>query len=300
MPLTALKCNYIKCKPSVITYRCFKHFDTGMFRQDLMHAFNASGINISYEVFEDTYLQKYIRGNDQPFMTKNMRKAIMLRTKLRNIYLQNPTEEKGLIFRKQRHYCVKLLKQTKKSYYENPNINIITDYRKFWKYIKPSFSDKIATFSNLILYDNEDIISKENDVAEIFNSYFSNIVNTLDITDMGNYNAYADDISNPILMAISKYSEHPSIVSIKNNCISDVKHSFSTLSHQDILNVIYDIDASKATASHNIPIGFLKNKLIYILMFTFIPPNICRDGVLYSGTIVAKKLFAILFDFSLS
>ena len=190
-----------------------------MFRQDLMHAFNASGINISYEVFEDTYLrilndhaplkQKYIRGNDQPFMTKNMRKAIMLRTKLRNIYLQNPTEENGLIFRKLRNYCVKLLKQTKKSYYENLNINIITDNRKFWKYIKPSFSDKIATSSNLILYDNEDIISKENDVAEIFNSYFSNIVNTSDITDMGNYNAYADDISNPILMAISKYSEHP-------------------------------------------------------------------------------------------
>ena len=210
-----------------------------MFRQDLMHAFNASGINISYEVLEDTYLrilndhaplkQKYLRGNDQPFMTKNMRKAIMLRTKLRNIYLQNPTEENGLIFRKQRNYCVKLLKQTKKSYYENLNINIITDNRKFWKYIKPSFSDKIAT-SNLILYDNEDIISKENDVAEIFNYYFSNIVNTLDITDMGNYNAYADDISNPIIMAISKYSEQPSIVSIKNNCISDVKHSFSTLS----------------------------------------------------------------------
>ena len=107
-------------------------------------------------------------------------------------------------------------------------IIIITDNRKFWKYIKPSFSDKIAISSNLILYDNEDIISKENDVAEIFNSYF--IANTLDIADIGNYNAHADDISNPILMAISKYSEHPSIVSIKNNCISDVKHSFSTLS----------------------------------------------------------------------
>ena len=66
-------------------------------------------------------------------------------------------------------------------------------------------------------------------MAEIFNSYFSNIVNTLDIADIVNYNAYADDISNPIFMAISKYSEHHSIVSIKNNCISDVKHSFSTL-----------------------------------------------------------------------
>ena len=98
-------------------------------------------INISYQAFEDTYLsilnnhapfkQKYIRGNDQPFMTKTMRKAIMFRTKLRNIYLKNPTEENGNMFRRQRNYCVKLLKQTKKSYYENLNINIITDNRKF-------------------------------------------------------------------------------------------------------------------------------------------------------------------------
>ena len=75
-------------------------------------------------------------------MTKVMRKAIMYRTKLRNIYLKNP---------KQRNYCVKLLKQTKISYYENLNINLITDNRKFWKNIKPSFSDKSITSSNIIL-----------------------------------------------------------------------------------------------------------------------------------------------------
>ena len=57
MPLTVLKCNYIKCKPIVITYRCFKHFDISVFRQDLMHALNAAEINITYGVFEDTYLR---------------------------------------------------------------------------------------------------------------------------------------------------------------------------------------------------------------------------------------------------
>ena len=35
-------------------------------------------------------------------------------------------------------------------------------------------------------------------MAEIFNSYLSNIVNTLGIRDIGNYNAYDDGISNPI------------------------------------------------------------------------------------------------------
>ena len=88
-------------------------------------------------------------------------------------------------FRKQRNYCVKLLiPTTKKDYYENININFITDNRKFWKYIKPSFSYKITTFSNFVIYDDVKI-SDENYVAEKFNSYFINIALNLDIKDIG-------------------------------------------------------------------------------------------------------------------
>ena len=164
----------------------------------------------------------------------------MFQSKLRNIYLRNHNVENGKLFRKQRNYSVKLLKQTKKSYYENLTIYLITDYRKFWKCIKPSFSDKMTTSSNYILYDN----------ADKFNSYFSNIAFSWDIKDIGNYNSGSDNTSNPILMAIKKYAEHPRIITIKHNCVSDVKHSFSILSQQDILKVVYDIDVNKATASY--------------------------------------------------
>ena len=92
-----------------------------VFRHDLAYALNACTIYITYQVLEDLYLnihaplkQKYVRGNDQPFMTKTMRKAMMLRTKLRNIYLRCPTEDNGRLFRVHRNYCVKLLKKTKK------------------------------------------------------------------------------------------------------------------------------------------------------------------------------------------
>ena len=218
--------------------------------------------------FEDLYLrilnihaplkQKYVRGNDQPFMTKTMRKVIMLRTKLRNSNLRCPTEDNGRLFRVHRNYCVKLLKKTKKCYYENLNINVITDSRKFWKCIKPSFSDKMSTSSNFILYENDKIISNEKEVAEKFKSYFSNIVSGLGIKEVECVNVGNDDISNPILRVINNYSEHPSIIAIKSNCESNVKHSFSTLLLQDILEVVYDIDASKATATQNIPTRIFK------------------------------------------
>ena len=287
MPLTVLKCNYIKCKPKVLAYRCFKNFDKVVFRHDLANALNDDVNNITYHAFEDTYLrilnnhaplkQKYIRGNDQPFMNKTMRKAIMFRTKLRNIYLRNPIVENGMMFRKQRNYCVKLLKQTKISYYEHININLVTDNRKFWKCIKPSFSDKITTSYNYILYDNTEIIRNDREVADKFNSYFSNIALSLDIKDSSNYSSDSDDLSNPILTAIMNYSEHPSIVAVKQNCLSDVMHSSSILSQQDILKVVYDIDASKATASHNIPSRIFKENIdLYIDIIT----NIFNQGTI--------------------
>ena len=76
----------------------------------------------------------------------------MFRTKLRNIYLRNPMVENDMMFRKQRNYCVKPLKQTKKSYYGNLNINLITE---------GSFGNKMTTSSNFIQYDNAEIICNE-------------------------------------------------------------------------------------------------------------------------------------------
>ena len=83
------------------------------------HAYSGVVNNITYDDFEDKYItilnnhapfnQKYLRGNDQPYMTKTMRKAIMCRTKLKNIYHKNPSDTNLLKFRKQRDYCVKLL-----------------------------------------------------------------------------------------------------------------------------------------------------------------------------------------------
>ena len=124
MTLTILRCNYIKCKPKILTYRCFKHFDMAVFRQEITHAYSGVVNNIIYDDFKDKYItilnnhapfkQKYLRGNDQPFMTKTTRKAIMCHTKLKNIYHKNPSDTNLLKFRKQRNYCVKLLKKTKK------------------------------------------------------------------------------------------------------------------------------------------------------------------------------------------
>ena len=56
-----------------------------------------------YETFEEEFLQvlnnhaplkkKFIRANHAPYMTKNLRKAIMKRSQLENKYISNSTVE---------------------------------------------------------------------------------------------------------------------------------------------------------------------------------------------------------------
>ena len=85
------------------------------------------------------------------------------------------------------------------------------------------------------------------------------------------------NLSDPVNMAINKYSNHPSIIAIKTNCLTETKHSFSAVSLQDIQNIVQSIDASKATASNSIPASLFKDNIdLYIDINT----NIVNKGIL--------------------
>ena len=69
--------------------------------------------------------KKNPRGNQRPFFNKELSKAITARTKLRNIFLQNSSDENRIRYTKQINFCVSLLRKTKKRYYENLNENSV-------------------------------------------------------------------------------------------------------------------------------------------------------------------------------
>ena len=79
----------------------------------------------------------------------------MVRTRLRNMFLKAKTHEAVLNYKKQRNYCVFLLRKIKKSFYENLNPNLITDNRKFWKHVKPFFSDKTPYTNSITLLEKK-------------------------------------------------------------------------------------------------------------------------------------------------
>ena len=57
---------------------------------------------------------KYVRANEAPFMNRTIKKAIMKRSRLRNKFIKNPSEENNLNYKKQRNFCVTLLRNEKK------------------------------------------------------------------------------------------------------------------------------------------------------------------------------------------
>ena len=70
-------------------------------------------------------------------------KEIMKRTTPRNKFLKERTDESKKRYALQRHYCVSLLKKTKKNYYDSLNEKDVSDNKTFWKTVKPFLSDKI-------------------------------------------------------------------------------------------------------------------------------------------------------------
>ena len=69
--------------------------------------------------------RKYIRANYAEYMNKELSQAIMKRSKLRNDYLKQRSEENRLAYKKQRIFCVTLLKKKKADYFNNLDLNLV-------------------------------------------------------------------------------------------------------------------------------------------------------------------------------
>ena len=144
-------------------------------------------------------------------MTKQLRKAIMKRSRLENKYYKSKCLEDKTSFKKQRNYCNRLYKKEKRKIHNNINLNEITD-KTFWKTVKPFLSNKGDVHKQITLIDGEKSISKDEDVANTLSNYFENAVKSLEIIENKEILRSIIGIDNPIDIAIKKYETHPSIL----------------------------------------------------------------------------------------
>ena len=99
-------------------YRDYKRFDQKKFETELKLKLN-SQTNLSYSTFQTVFLEilykiapvqvKVLRFSNNGFMTKSLRKAIMLRSMPKNNFNKERFDENWDNYKKQINFCVKLL-----------------------------------------------------------------------------------------------------------------------------------------------------------------------------------------------
>ena len=118
---TFLQLHFSRLKPKAIYYRNYKKFNEQKFLEDVKttnFCFNSDDPNENYELITDLFSKivnkhallkkKFLRGNQAPFINKELRKAIYDRSRLRNRLCKTPTEENEMLYKKQRNKCVSI------------------------------------------------------------------------------------------------------------------------------------------------------------------------------------------------
>ena len=138
--------------------------------------------------------------------------------------------------------------------------NRIPDNKNFCRVVKTNFSNKILGTKRVILRDGGKIISDTEKVANTFNKLFVNTGNTLKVDQDKQFPVETNNVSDPVLRAIKKYSAHPSILSVEK--MNNNMFSFRNVTYEEILNEINSLDASKSTQSEDI---------LFKIMLIFLP-----------------------------
>ena len=104
-----------KCFTVTIETLTIKSFE-GELQKQLLSMSGFESFQFAFKVITNQFAplkQKLIGNNNQPFMRKTLREAIMKRTKLRNKFNEERNIKNWSEFKRQRNLCSNLLKQSK-------------------------------------------------------------------------------------------------------------------------------------------------------------------------------------------
>ena len=250
---------------------------------------------MDYKDFKDTIIdslnkhaplkRKYLRANHSNFITKELSKAIMQRSKLRNLYLKVRSDENRIRYKKQRNICVSLLRKAKRKHFEDLSIADVTDNKKFWKRVKPLFGNKIKGNPNIALVESNDLITDEKSLAETFNNYFVNVVSNLGINILDNKSGKGD---------VSNYYNHPSITTIKQHITDKNKvFSFRKVTKDEISSVIKTLNHKKATLSNDIPTKIIQQFSDIFTDFLYNNFNSCLESGIFPDELKLAEVIPV-------
>ena len=157
-------------------------------------------------------------------MSKELSKAIMNGSRLRNRYTKWPSRENFLSFKKQENFCNNLSKKIKRKYFTKIASKGVTGNKDFWNAVKPFPTSKGFLHNDdiAINFDNR-AMTDDKELSNIFNEYYINIVqNTTSTTAVKVSSRYEPNNDKLAVEEIIKiYENHSSIKLFKDNVLSE-------------------------------------------------------------------------------
>lgn len=185
-------------------------------------------------------------------MNGDLRRAVYKKRMLFNRYTKYRTSANWDNYRKQRNHVTKLKRHSMRLYFFE-RCSGGPKSKDFWPTIKPFLSKKAVGGGNEVILSEEDkIVSDQPEVCSIFNKYFVNVAK-----DIGKESdQYKDD-----------FSDHPSIEKILENTYestSEKNFSFKPVEEKYVHKIITKLDVKKATGADNISAKLLKSCAVSI------------------------------------
>ena len=290
MIITVMKYTIPKSQPRELTYRNYNNFDQNSFETELEHALVLRGGG--YNNFDEKFIEilnkhapiktKLLRANHKPFITKQLRKAMMKTSQLQKRFWSNKTEENRRLYKKQRNFKSRLCKREKQKFIKNIDLKDPKQNKKFWETVKPFFSDKGNGMENITLVDGDEIITDNQEIANTFNKFFDDAVDELGDFDNESILTDTGNIIDPVQKAIKKFERHPSILKIQDEAPQNFPFSFIETTPDEIALEISALNPKKACPLKSIPVKILQNS-----------SNIVKDTLaeIFNREIIGNKKF---------
>ena len=134
----------------------------------------------------------------------------------------------------------------------------VLDIKKVWKTMRPFLSAKHTVFLQISIEKNNQIISDDFVLSEEFSTFFEDAVRSLSVEPEEYYLSDAENLSNPVEIAIRKFENHPSVQAIKQNVSLTMDFYFSNTEVSGILKETAALNNKKNGTFGNIPTMLLK------------------------------------------
>ena len=113
------------------------------------------------------------------------------------------------------------------------------------KTVKPFFTSKGVNNEKVTLIENGETLSKNEEIADNLNNYFSDIITILKLPPY-DPTPNAEDIADPVLKAIEKYKNHLIIRIINDKYKTNSEFTFNQVSLEKIQKELKNLNLSKA------------------------------------------------------